>query len=102
MKQGADAFRLIGVAEFTHPQGDPITPELLLQPFRGAFSDHPAGVNDRHAIRQRFDLLQVMAAEQHAGALRHQLTQQLPDRRTALDVQTNRRFIQHQQAGTVQ
>ena len=49
-----------------------------------------------------FDLLEVVAAEQHAGALTDQLAQQIPDGRSTLDIQAHGGLIQHQKAWPMQ
>ena len=74
----------------------------MFQPIRGAFCNHPSRIDDRHAIGDGLNLFEVVAAEQHAGALTDQLAQQIPDGRSALDIKPHCRLIQHQQAGAMQ
>ena len=93
---------LSGVAEFAHPQGDAIAAQGLLKLGGTALGDHPPGLDDRQAIGQGIDLLEVVAAEQDRGALLPQLAQHLPDGGAALDVEAHRGLIEHQQLGRVE
>ena len=72
-QQGTHTVRFCCITELPHPQCHTVAPKLLFQPIRGAFCDHPSGIDDRHSIREGLDLLEVVAAEQHAGALTDQL-----------------------------